>query len=314
MQKIRISSKKNEVKSIQEGILEFQKNCNARNLSPYTMKYYSGLFHIMELFTSLDETAINDIDEDYVYDFINFLKDSRNVADTTVVSYLKGLKTLLYFFMRKEYVDKFHIYIPSADKPLKDVYTLAELQLLLKKPNTKKCSFPTYRSWAMIVYFIGTGQRLRTVLNIKLKDVDLENNLVKLTAVKNRKQTILPLSSQVVEAINEYLKFRDGKEDDYLFCKWDGLQLTKRGAEEGITRYNISRGVEKTSIHAFRHTFAKNYLMSGGDVFRLQKLMCHSDIAVTKEYLNLTVDDLSVNLDSLTPLKDISNKKIKLKK
>lgn len=314
MEKMSAQAKKSKDILLIDGIEEFKRNCKVRNLSLYTMRYYSGLFHVIDLITPLEKTCIKDINEDFIYKFITHMQDVRKVKDTTVASYMKGIKTIFYFFMKKEYMEKFHIYIPAVDKPLKDTYTEKELEVLLKKPNIKKCSFCELRSWAMIVYFVGTGQRLRTVLNLKNEDLDLNNGIVKLKAVKNRKQTILSLPSQVVETLYEYMRIRGGEKEDFLFCKNNGLELSKRGAEEAIKRYNYARNVERTSIHAFRHTFARNYLLAGGDVFRLQRLMCHSDISVKKEYLNLTVEDLAMNFDNLTSLRNISTKKIKIKR
>ena len=61
--------------------------------------------------------------------------------------------------------------------------------------------------------------------------------------------------------------------------------------------------------HLFRHTFAKKYLLAGGDVFRLQKLMGHSDISVTKEYVEMFSEDLKIDYDRFNPLDNfIGNK------
>ena len=62
-----------------------------------------------------------------------------------------------------------------------------------------------------------------------------------------------------------------------------------------VISYNHNRGIKKTSLHLFRHTFAKKYLLAGGDIFRLQQLMGHSNINITKEYLNLDIKDLQQN-------------------
>jgi len=56
-------------------------------------------------------------------------------------------------------------------------------------------------------------------------------------------------------------------------------------------------------------------LLNGGDLARLQRLLCHSDISTTKEYLNLIIDDLQQDFDSLNPHESFyrNNKKIKMK-
>ena len=52
----------------------------------------------------------------------------------------------------------------------------------------------------------------------------------------------------------------------------------------------------------FRHTYAKLYIQAGGDPFRLQKLLGHSDLTMTRHYVALYADDLKANYDRLNPL------------
>jgi integrase/recombinase XerD len=58
----------------------------------------------------------------------------------------------------------------------------------------------------------------------------------------------------------------------------------------------------KTSAHLYRHTFAKNWILNGGDIFRLQKVLGHSDLTVVKEYVNMFSNDLSIDFDRFNPL------------
>ena len=77
--------------------------------------------------------------------------------------------------------------------------------------------------------------------------------------------------------------------------------------------------MDKSSIHLFRHTFAKMYIQAGGDPFRLQKLLGHSDLTMTRHYVALYADDLKANYDRLNPLEQFKREagqgeKIKMKK
>ena len=96
-------------------------------------------------------------------------------------------------------------------KPIKEVYTDAELHQLLKKPKIKQGGFAEYRNWVVANYFIATGQRKNTVINLKIKDLDFESGLVTLRVVKNRKPTILPITPSLNDILKEYLKYRKGK-------------------------------------------------------------------------------------------------------
>lgn len=298
MQKIKMENKKE--RTIKEGYTEFQKYCQVRNYSNYTIKHYDNTIHSLELFYSLDND-ISTITEELVNDYIMFLLD-KNLAGRTLATYIGSLRTIIYYFIKKDYIVAFKIMKPKFDQPIKEVYTDVELALLLKKPNVEKCGFTEYRNWVIVNYLLSTGQRRNTVINLKIADYDPENGMMALRIVKNRKPTILPLSQTIVEILNHYLKFRKGSEEDFLFCNAMGGQMAGSCLGCAIKKYNRSRGVSETSIHAFRHTFAKKYLLAGGNVFVLQKLMMHSDLNTTKQYLNLYLDDLRQDYDKFNPL------------
>ncbi len=105
-----------------------------------------------------------------------------------------------------------------------------------------------------------------------------------------------------VDILSEYLMFRKGEDDDYLFCNQYGEQATTDSIKHAITKYNKTHGVNRTSLHAFRHTFAKKCVLNNVNVFVLQRLLGHTDIKVTKEYVDLYADDLAVNIDKYNPL------------
>jgi len=299
-----------QTETIKAGYEEFRRYCETRNYSSFTIKHYDNTIHVFELFYPLDN-RMDSIDIDLIEEYSRHLV-KKGLAGKTVATYMGSLRTILYFFMKKEYLQQFHIIKPKYDKPVKEVYTDAELRLLLKKPNIKQCGFAEYRNWVMVNYFIATGQRKNTVLNLKIKDLDFENGLATLRVVKNRKPTILPMTQSLLEILKEYLKYRKGEGDDYLFCSDKGEQMTSSSLGCAVKCYNRSRGVNRTSIHAFRHTFAKKYLLGGGNVFMLQKLMMHSDLNTTKEYLNLFVEDLQKDYELYNPLEQMLNKKTRI--
>lgn len=68
-----------------------------------------------------------------------------------------------------------------------------------------------------------------------------------------------------------------------MFPEYEGNQLKRRGAEDSIADYNRKRGVSKTSVHLFRNTYARNYIVNGGNPAKLQKLLNHKTIEQTLE-------------------------------
>jgi integrase/recombinase XerD len=130
-----------------------------------------------------------------------------------------------------------------------------------------------------------SGMRQSEIIGLRWDDVDLDNGLVHYRHNKNHKAQVIPLCSEMMRILREYLRFRGGADTDVLFCSETGGPMSENGLRKAIVRYNTSRGVQKTSIHLFRHTFARKYLIDcGGDAFTLQKILGHSTLDMTRHY------------------------------
>jgi len=116
------------------------------------------------------------------------------------------------------YTDAFTITSIKAEKKIKETYTDNEINILLKKPNIKRCSFSEYRDWVFINYVMATGNRVSTVISIKIDDIDFDNDTIILRKTKNRNQQIIPISNTLKIILLEYLRYRKGTNEDYLFC------------------------------------------------------------------------------------------------
>ena len=280
------------------------KKCIIRNLSEQTIKGYKVHYHVFERFIH-GTTLIKNINSDTIDDFILYLRENHNCNDITINSYLRSIRAFLYFCMRGGYLDEFKIHIPKVDKKIKPTYTDAELRLLLKKPDLKNCEFKEYQMWVFSNYLLATGNRISSVLNIRIKDLDFNNSLINVNKMKNRKAQIIPMSRTLSNILQEYLIIRKGEPEDYVFCTVTGEKASIRSYQDALTYYNHSRGVAKTSAHLYRHTFAKKWILNGGDIFRLQKMLGHSDLTVVKEYVNMFSNELSIDFDKFNPLDNL---------
>lgn len=291
----------------------------AVNLSPETLKYYANCnSYFLEFFD--ENNLANSITKNTFYEFVSYLRENRNIKDVTLNSYLRGIRSILYFGMEEGYISKFKVALVKAEKPIKETYSDIEIEKLLEKPNTNTCMFREYRDWVIINYLLATGNRLSSMTNVLICDIDFSNNLITIRKTKNGKQQIIPLSLRLAEVLREYLTYRNGDLTDYLFCNAHGEKLTKSAAEHSIAEYNRKKGVTKTSIHLFRHTFAKKWILNGGDIFRLQKILGHSSLDIVKEYVNMFSADLQNDFGQFNPLDQISqgqnqySKKISMRK
>jgi integrase/recombinase XerD len=79
--------------------------------------------------------------------------------------------------------------------------------------------------------------------------------------------------------------------------------------------YNKRRGVETTGIHRYRHTFAKQWILNGGNVVSLSKLLGHSSLEITQNYIHLLVSDIAEQVNEFNVLdKFYSRKRIVIKR
>jgi len=296
-----------EQKPSEEAFNEFIRYCKVKNLAKDSIIFYENCYKSFTKFYPMQST-VNGITLYTIQDYILYQKQC-NISPISINSNLRGVRAFLYYCMKLDYLNKFQIELIKAEKKVKQVYSDAELKILLKKPHVKNISFAEYRDWVIINYVVGTGNRVSTIINIKIKDIDFENGYITMQKTKNKKQQVIPFSNTLSAVLSEYLTYRKGQPDDYLFCNSFGTQLCDRSLQGDIARYNKSRGVMKTSIHLFRHTFAKKWILAGGDIFRLQKILGHSSLEIVKEYINMFSDDLKQDFNQFNPLEQMNAKK-----
>jgi site-specific recombinase XerC len=110
---------------------------------------------------------------------------------------------------------------------------------------------------------------------------------------KGSKERIVPVGRSARAAIVRYLGHRGAEAtDDALFLGRRG-PLDGRGIQQAIRRLKVKIGVSgRLSPHSLRRTFARGYLVNGGDVFRLQRILGHTTLDMVKRYVALADVDL----------------------
>lgn len=298
--------------SIEELFPRFVTAKKAQGVSEKTLHTYESHFHCISKHFDLS-TPIGELSEDHVNQMIVSMRDS-GLAHNSISSYMRVFRTFIGWCRNHGYT---HLQIRNIKdrETIKETYTDDELLRLLKKPDSN-CSFSEFRNWVIINFLLNSGCRAATIRCIQNQDVDLPHRQIVLRHTKNGKIQMIPLCSHMVSILREYTPIRGGGTSDFLFCDEFGEQLSENALRQAIFKYNKSRGVSRTSIHAFRHTFARKYLVDcGGDAFSLQKLMGHSTLAMTRHYCNIFNDDILRGYEERSPLAQMQrNKRQTIKK
>lgn len=273
-----------------------------KNRAKNTLKQYNAAY---KYFTNVidPDTKCRELDKNCIIKYINYFKSRNpNVRNTTINTYLRPIKAFLYYLMEEELIKRFKISLLPESKISKDIYTDDELMILLKKPNLKKCTFVQYRNWVLVNYLLATGNRLRTVVNLKVSDIDFDNNIIHLRVLKCNNQYSIPLSNFLKNVLSEYLRYMGDDLKEYLFPTASNKKLSEAGLHTALANYNRSLGVKKTSTQVFRHTFARKYHRNGGEIPYLRILMGHNNIQTTLGYLDPSTEDIKDNINSINPL------------
>ena len=296
---------------------EFLIEQEVKGNSKDTLKYYKTSFRQMNRFIAIqelgeqipssakDEEIIKSgekmplgvlLDKDFEISFKRYLEE-QGCNPRTVNTYFRAYRAFAYYCMEEGWIPVRKISIKTSKAPIKQVYSEEELKKLMKKPKTS--DFTEYRNWVIVNYMLATGNRLSSIVALNIEDIDLESGYINVNVQKNKKPVTIPLVKQMRRILKEYISlYRNLEEDvelsptDPLFCNRFGERLTGDGLINAISKYNKRRGVEKTSIHLFRHTFAKSWILSGGDLFSLQKMLGHSSLDMVKNYANLYSRDI----------------------
>lgn len=297
--------------TIEETFSDFIISKKTKGLAEKTLQSYQSQFQAVarHMDVKMDIAMLQKADLDAM---IISMRDA-SLSPNSINSYTRTLKSF-FSWCNEQGITRVNIPLYKAEETVKETYSDAELAALLKKPDIRKATFAEYRDWVIINFLLNCGSRAATVRAIQIRDVDLDGGMVFYRHTKNRKAQVIPLCSAMVSILREYLRHRGGEAADYLFCTETGSQLTENGLRQSIARYNVRRGVQKTSIHLFRHTFARKYLIDcGGDAFTLQKLLGHSTLAMTKHYCAIFDADLTKNYDNFSPLAQMKSNSTRIK-
>lgn len=241
--------------------------------------------------------------------FMSYLQ-SQGLNQQTVNAYLRGYRAFGNWCEEEGFLDGFKCPIKEVAPPVKQVFTDKELDKMMIKP--KITEFADFRTYCIIALILNTGARSNTILNIRICDVELEEGYITFNKLKNHGIVRLGLERKVKRDLTEWIEYyRIGKgaePTDYLFCNEYGEKLSRDGLCKSFRKYNLNRGIEKTSLHLLRHTFAKKWITSGGDIISLARVLTHSELEMVQRYANLYGEDVKKEIEEHSAISQMKTK------
>jgi len=168
----------------------------------------------------------------------------------------------------------------------------------------------------ILLLLLDCGIRVSELVGIELDDINLEEGVIKIRKAKGNKERYVPVGSVVQKAVWKYINTSRpspfSTRVNNLLLNANGLPLTRNGVQQMLRRYGRKAGIAgvRCSPHTLRHTFARNYLLNGGDIFSLQKILGHSSLASVRMYLNLFTTDIKTQHTRFSPVDNLTQKPV----
>jgi site-specific recombinase XerD len=280
--------------ALHDAIEAFHARCRARNLSPRTLDFYRerlGCF-TRHLQGKGLELAPEQVTADVIRDFLSAERE-RTSAATANHSYA-ALRALFRFLVREEWLTASPVEkVEKVRVPRKvvETFTPAHIEAMLATCNAR--SFNGIRLRAVILTLLDCGLRVSELCGLMLEDVSWDEGTLRVMG-KGSKERVVPFGEATRQALMAYVSKRGSVPGQRaLFVTCYGDPTNRHEAHRLLSECGKRAGVSgvRCSPHTFRHTFAVMYLRNGGDAFTLQKLLGHSDLAMTRRYCELSQAD-----------------------
>jgi site-specific recombinase XerD len=300
----------------------FRLSCLTEGKSARTVEWYIAFLNRFRQFLEAKQlsTDLREIGKNHVREFIRFLQteaeNPRNgmpLSGATVQGYVRTLKAFFSWAIREEYIAQAQIgRIQMPKAPLKIVNTFSAEQVRQMLGLCQVSKGDGQRNLAIILLLLDTGVRVSELVHIELDDVDLEGGSIRIRVAKGNRERIVPIGSLVQKVLWKYI--HSGRPEPLtgqvtgLFLSDRGLPFTRSGIQQLLRRCGKRAGITSTRVspHTFRHTFAKNYLLNGGDIFSLQRILGHSSLASVRVYLNLFAPDIKKQHLRFSPVDNLA--------
>lgn len=268
----------------------FDRFINYMKLKRYSNKtiknYSSALIHSHRWFLEICNVPLSEITEEHALKYFLYLTDKKKYSYSMVRMHRFSIE---YYFT--------HV----LEKPLhlhfmRDIKKEQHLPVVLTRTDIEKIinTIDNQKHRLIISLLYAAGLRVSEVVELQVRDVSLEQLVLKIRQGKGKKDRITVFSEKLKQDLCNSMG--SGKADEFLFTSKirPGRKLSIRTVQSIFTTaLRRSRIQKKASCHDLRHSFATHLLESGVDIRYIQTLLGHKNLKTTTIYTKVATSKLS---------------------
>ena len=263
----------------------------SKGLSDNSVKAY-----ISDLYNLFIENKVTDVNSANLNNLIDLIS-KKTYSTNTKKRKLSVIKQFVKWFNtnhQQKLIILEDIKIKSGQK-LPETLSILEIDKMIN--YFKLDSFLSSRNRTIIDFMYSTGCRVSELCNVKISDLDFDDDYVQLTG-KGSKQIIVPIGSKLKENLVLYLDTRNLKDpknlSPLLFLSKSNNSLDRTAIFRLIKSTALNTGVKiNVHPHTLRHSAATHMLEAGCDLRTLQEYLGHTSVSTTQIYTKLTKEFLN---------------------
>lgn len=205
---------------------------------------------------------------------------------------LRTLKCYLRWLYNENIITKDisgKIKLVKVPKDTKEPLTVAEVKKILQSLDLAKYS--QFRDFTIMLVILDCGVRINELLNVKIEEYNAKDKTIKIGSetAKTKESRILPISNKTAKYLQRLINIAQSNDEEYIFNSTYGNRINTLNVIKNFEQYGKRVGItnKQTTPHNYRRTFALECVKAGMDVFTLQKMLGHANIATTRIYVNL---------------------------
>lgn len=282
-----ISEKKHKIIIKYKQYLKLEKSLSTNTVEAY-------LTDLEKLILFLEETG-KDIETVRLEDLEAFSAGLHDIGihPRSQARILSGIRTFFRFLLLDGYREDDPSELlesPQIGRHLPEVLTIEEIDRMLECID--KSTREGQRNAAIIETLYGCGLRVSELCNLKLSDLYLKEEFIKVNG-KGNKQRLVPISPRAIHELKLYFNWRNEgviKKDfeDYVFISRFGKNISRIMVFHIIKELAEAAGIKKIiSPHTLRHSFATHLLEGGANLRAIQAMLGHESIGTTEIYTHI---------------------------